>query len=157
MGMIEELIQQKNFSTEHEKASISLLYASNMLCDFHQNFFKQFDITPQQYNVLRILRGQQLKPITIGLLKERMIDRNSDISRMVERLRKADLIRRVVSKNDKRAVDVIISEKGLNLLTQIDNFKEELSEPMKVLSASELEGFNMALNKILKDLSNRLS
>jgi DNA-binding MarR family transcriptional regulator len=157
MGMIEELIQQKNFSTEHEKASISLLYASNMLCDFHQNFLKQFDITPQQYNVLRILRGQQSKPITIGLLKDRMIDRNSDISRMVERLRKAELIKRLVSKNDKRAVDVIISEKGLSLLTQIDNYKEELSEPLKALNVNELEVFNALMDKLLKGLSNRLS
>jgi DNA-binding MarR family transcriptional regulator len=107
--------------------------------------------------VLRILRGQQSKPITIGLLKDRMIDRNSDISRMVERLRKAELIKRLVSKNDKRAVDVIISEKGLSLLTQIDNYKEELSEPLKALNVNELEVFNALMDKLLKGLSNRLS
>ena len=88
MGTIEDIIKQKKFTDEYQKALIGVSSLASMLEYTQLKFFKQFEITPQQYNVLRILRGQYPKPAMVSLVKERMIDQNSDASRIVERLRK---------------------------------------------------------------------
>ena len=117
---IEQVIQQKQFQNAQQKATLGLIIAGNSLVAKHNSFVKQNDITIQQYNVLRILRGNYPNPCTILTIKERMIDRKSDVSRIVERLRKSGLIVRNACAEDRRAVDVVISEKGLALLNQLD-------------------------------------
>ncbi len=95
------------------------------------------------------LRGQHPKPATVGLIKERMIDRNSDASRIVERLRKAGLVERVTCENDRRAVDILITEKGLALLKKLDTIVPAVQEPLRTLDKAEIDQFNDLLDKAL--------
>src|SRR5690606_20226154 len=108
---IEKLISIKTFTSEHHKGLISLIFVGNWIISKHQQFFRQYDITMQQFNILRILRGQHPKAASINTLKERMLDKMSDVSRLVERLRKAGLVERKSSEMDRRAVDVMITPK----------------------------------------------
>jgi DNA-binding MarR family transcriptional regulator len=149
MGTIEDIIQQKKFTDDYHRAFVGLSYLYNVMDYKHQQFFKEYDVTPQQYNVLRILRGQYPKPATVGLIKERMIDRNSDASRIVERLRRAAYVERVTCENDRRAVDVVITDKGLDLLKKIDLLVNDIQEPLKMLDSNEIAAFNAMLDTAL--------
>jgi len=122
---IEDEIKQSRFRDVYQKISVNLLFTSNWLVARHQEFLKPFGITTQQFNILRILRGQRPNAISGVEIKARMIDRNSDISRLLERLIKKELVSKVQSENDKRAANISITQKGLDLLVQMDDkFKE---------------------------------
>ena len=153
MPSIEELIKQTKFRDEKHKAIISILYTANLLNNFHEDYFKQFDLTSQQYNALRILRGQHPNPATVNLIRERMMDKMSDASRIVERLRKAGFVERVVSKKDRRAVDVLITQKGLDVLALIDARDEKTDKPTLHLSQEEAAELNRLLGKVLEALT----
>src|SRR5687767_13937598 len=101
-------IQQRTFRTEYQKAIINILYTENYMVGKMTEVFKAFDITRQQYNVLRILRGQYPDPASINLIKDRMLDKMSDSSRIVERLRTKGLVHRAGGKNDKRSAEITI-------------------------------------------------
>jgi len=118
---IEDEIQQSKFRSAHQKAIINLIYTTNLLQARQQDFLKPFDITIQQFNILRILRGQAPKSISGTEIKSRMLDRNSDVSRLLDRLAAKQLISRKTSADDKRATDVSITEEGLKLLATLDN------------------------------------
>jgi DNA-binding MarR family transcriptional regulator len=150
MSNIEKLISQKTFTSEYNKGLIGLIFVGNWIVSRHQQFFKKFDITMQQYNILRILRGQHPKAANINTLKERMLDKMSDVSRLVERLRKAGLVERRSSEIDRRAVDVQITEKGLSLLKVMDVDLPDLEDSLKLsLTEEEALQLNMLLDKIL--------
>src|ERR1700754_2674908 len=117
---IEDEIKQQRFRDVYQKVAVNLLFTSNWLISRQHEFFKPFGITTQQFNILRILRGQHPNQISGVEIKGRMLDRNSDISRLLDRLLKKDLITKCQSENDKRAANVSISEKGLQLLHVID-------------------------------------
>lgn len=153
MPSIEELIKQTRFRDEKHKAIISVLYTANMLNNFHEEYFKKYDLTSQQYNALRILRGQHPNPATVNLIRERMMDKMSDASRIVERLRKAGFVDRVVSKKDRRAVDVIITDKGLEVLAAIDANDSKIDKPTGKLTQDEAAQLNSLLGKMLEALS----
>src|ERR1022692_2033922 len=106
MKLEDEIKQIKNFRNSQHKLSINLTYTSNWYEEKKIKFLKAFNLTPQQYNILRILRGQYPKPSSIKLLKERMIDKMSDASRLVENLIKKDFVKRTINKDDNRQVDV---------------------------------------------------
>ena len=148
MGTIEEIIKQKKFENDYHRAFVGIAYIYNVIDYAQQQIFKKYDITSQQYNVLRILRGQYPKPSTVGLIKDRMIDRNSDTSRIIERLRKSGYVDRVTCENDRRAVDIVITDKGLNLLEKMDNVIYTVSEPLKMLDAAEIKELNGLIDKI---------
>lgn len=150
MRSLEERIKQSKFRNEKHKTVISILYTSNVVTAHYEEAFGKYGITLQQFNVLRILRGQNPAPSTVNLIRERMLDKMSDASRIVERLRKADLVDRVPSKKDRRAVDVVITKKGLDVLTQIDKVELHLQEPLKGLSDSEAKLLNDLLEKIMR-------
>lgn len=120
---IEEEIQQKKFKNPYHKALINLIYTANWLQGKQQDFFKPFGITGQQYNILRILKGQHPNTISATEIKNRMLDRNSDVSRLLDRLTLKKLINKTTCPSDKRATDVSITEEGLELLAVIE--KEE--------------------------------
>lgn len=149
MANIEKIIVQEKFINEEQKGIVSLLFVSSWIASTHQQFFKQFDITMQQFNILRILRGQYPKAATINLLKERMLDRMSDVSRLVERLRKAGLVERHMCQQDRRAVDVMITPKGLELLKKIDGQMDDLQNVFNGLSPKEISTLNELLDKML--------
>jgi DNA-binding MarR family transcriptional regulator len=124
---IEDEIQQKKFKDDYQKLVVNLLYTSNWMNAHFELLFKGSDITLQQYNVLRILRGQFPNPSSIKLIKERMLDRMSDASRIVDKLVAKKLVIRKQSDSDKRSVDVVISDTGLNLLQSLDAEITELN------------------------------
>lgn len=125
MKRIEEEIQQKKFNSIHQKAIINLIYTSNWLQNKQQEFFKAFGITGQQFNILRILKGQFPKSISGTEIKSRMLDRNSDVSRLLDRLAGKKLIHRRTCPNDRRALDVLITDQGIDLLKQISKTQKQ--------------------------------
>src|SRR4051812_18512275 len=127
---LEDEIKQKEFSSEYHKGIINLMFTFSWLDDHSREFFKKFGLTPQQFNILRILRGQHPNPCTINLLKDRMLDKICDASRMIERLRKKELVERKVSLNDRRSVDIIVTKKGIDLLKKIDKTLPDFEKVM---------------------------
>lgn len=124
---------------------LNLIYTSNWLQNKQQEFFKTFGITGQQFNILRILKGQHPKSISGTEIKNRMLDRNSDISRLLERLAAKHLITKRTCPNDKRASDVTINEKGLALLHEIS--KSEKQDEVLALSDKEAVQLSELLDK----------
>jgi len=145
---LEDEISQKKFRCEAHKLGVNLIYTFNWLDARYVNFFKGYGITGQQFNILRILRGQHPKPATIKLLKDRMLDKMSDASRIVEKLRVKELVVRDISKEDRRHCDVLISDKGLNLLAEIDKQNEMLDSYFCNLGDSEVKQLNDLLDKL---------
>ncbi|HWB62291.1 MAG TPA: MarR family transcriptional regulator [Chitinophagales bacterium] len=152
MITIEQLIKQPKFKCEGNRAVVSILYASGLINSYFESVFKKFDITLQQFNALRILRGQYPKPCTVNLIRDRMLDKMSDASRIVERLRKAGLVERTTSKTDRRAVDVLITQKGLSLLSEIDKMEKELTLPHSKLTEAEAKQLNNLIEKVFDSL-----
>ncbi len=147
MGIAED-IKQKKFKNEFNKVIINLVYTNSWLGEKQNRFFKQFDLTRPQFNVLRILRGQYPSPATVNLIIDRMLDRMSNASRIVDRLEAKGLVKRAQCKNDRRAVDVIISDEGLQLLEKIDEFLETWESQYRNLSDEECIQLNNLLDKM---------
>ena len=145
---IAEDIKQSSFTSEYQKALINILYTHNYLINNMNKVFKKYDVTRQQFNVLRILRGNQPKHSNINLIKERMIDKMSDASRIVERLKIKGLVERKINRLDRRSVDIIITEKGLDLLTKMDDEFYLFETPLKNLDELEATELNSLLDKI---------
>lgn len=146
---IEERIKQSKFRNEKHKLTVSILYTNNLVSAHYEEAFGKYGLTVQQFNVLRILRGQQPTPCTINLIRERMLDRMSDASRIVERLRKAGLVERVQSTKDRRAVDVVITKKGMAVLAQIDKVEDKLQSPFGGITDKEAKQLNELLEKVM--------
>lgn len=128
---------------------VNLIYTSNWVQERQKSYFSKFGITQQQYNVLRILRGNYPKPYSTSDIRERMLDKMSDASRIVERLVKKDLVVRKINKKDKRLVDVTISDSGLDLLEKIDKTIENfVQRPFSNLTEKEQEILDSLLDKV---------
>lgn len=132
---IEDEIQSDKFEDNYHKAVINISYTYNWMSNLLRSNFEKYNLTSQQFNVLRILRGQSPKPATINMIKERMIDKMSDASRIVDRLIQKELVSRCTNNTDRRAVDIHISEKGIEILAKMDAefktsdlFKHNLTE-----------------------------
>ncbi|MGH2623246.1 MAG: MarR family winged helix-turn-helix transcriptional regulator [Sphingobacterium sp.] len=121
MPNIEEIIKVRQFASPWHRATINVVYTSNWLSLILEKRAASKDITLQQFNVLRVLRGQFPKPVTNGLLKDRLLTQTPDISRLVDRIVNKGLISRGKNKTDKRAVDLLITQKGLDLLADIES------------------------------------
>jgi DNA-binding MarR family transcriptional regulator len=145
---LEDEIQQSKFKSNKQKAVINLLYSSGFLINIFTEKAKKFDITRQQYNVLRILKGQLPKSASVNLIKERMLDKMSDASRIVERLRVKGLVERATSTSDKRAVDVTITSKGLKIIEDMEPEVGRVDDLFKDFTEQELETFNNLLDKM---------
>lgn len=143
---VEDEIQQKAFHSAHQKAVVNLIYTSNWLIGAQQKFLSFFGITTQQFNILRILRGQHPNGVSAATIKQRMLDRNSDVSRLLDRLVKKELIVKKSCPSDKRATDVFITDRGLNVLEDINKERHRIDN---VLSLTESEA------ELLSDLLDR--
>jgi len=147
---IEEAIKQKRpFRNMHQKAVVNLIYTTNWLQDRLREHLKPYDITVQQYNVLRILRGAN-KPISTSDIRERLLDKMSDTSRMVDRLCQKGLVERSTCSSDKRLVDVTLSDAGQQLLLEMDRLHEEMDNILGKLS-DEQAGQLSDLLDIIRD------
>lgn len=145
MKKIEEEIQQRTFRSNVQKAGINLIYTSNWLQARQQDFFKSFGITGQQFNILRILKGQHPKSISATEIKNRMLDRNSDVSRLLDRLALKHLIIRNTCPKDKRAYDVSITGEGLALLKEVS--KTHKQDTLLSLTEGEAAALSDLLDK----------
>ncbi|MFN3403172.1 MAG: MarR family winged helix-turn-helix transcriptional regulator [Cytophagaceae bacterium] len=145
---LEEEIKQKEFRNEYHKALVNLIYTSNWLESKSKDFFKKFGLTKQQFNILRIVKGQHPNPANINLLKDRMLDKMSDASRIVERLRLKNLLDRKTCTEDKRAVDIHITKKGMDLLNKIDKEMPSFEKNFATLSIEEAKKLNSLLDKL---------
>ncbi len=145
---LEQAIKQNVFS-EGQRLGLNLIYTFNWIKNQQKDYFSQFDTTAQQYNVLRILRGRYPKMYSTSDIRERMIDKMSDASRIVDRLLKKELVERSTNKADKRLVDVRISERGVKLLKKMDKtIDSHAQSPFKNLSGKEKEVLDMLLDKM---------
>lgn len=145
---IEEEIKQKSFKSEYQKLAVNLLFTHGWLISLQKGLFEKHDITIAQYNILRILRGQHPNPISVNLLKERMLDRMSDTSRLVERLRIKGLLERKTCKHDRRKSDVKITDKGLELLYTLEPIDMQIENTLQTLNNDEAKTLNNLLDKI---------
>ena len=145
---IEDEILQQSFRNEYQKSAINLIYTYGWLHNRQQHFFQQYNITQQQYNVLRILKGQFPDAISTSEIKYRMMDKNSDVSRIVDRLESKSLIYKNPCVSDKRLVDVSITNKGLQLLTEIEIRILELDNLFSNLELEEAKELNRILDKL---------
>jgi DNA-binding MarR family transcriptional regulator len=144
---IEKDISQTKFRNEYQKATINLIYTFNWMNERIKVMLDQYDITPQQFNILRILRGAA-KPISTLQIRQRMLDKMSDTSRIVDRLIKKELAKKVVCEGDRRLVDVSISENGLKLLDRLDSYQDQMDGVFKNLNEIEAATLNNLLDKI---------
>jgi DNA-binding MarR family transcriptional regulator len=120
MKIEEEIKQTKKFRSEHQRLVVNIMFTSSWLYRTHGQFLKSYGISPEQFNVLRILRGQHPKCANNQLITERMIDKSSNCSRIVEKLKQKGFADRKENKDDRRHVDITITQKGLILLEKID-------------------------------------
>ena len=145
---IEEEILQKSFRNEYQKSAVNLIYTYGWLHNKQKQFFQKYNITAQQYNVLRILKGQFPDAITTSEIKHRMLDKNSDVSRIVDRLENKGLAYKNICLSDKRLVDVSITHQGFQLLTEIEIQILELDNFFSSLELEEAKELNRILDKL---------
>lgn len=144
---IENDIQQTKFRNEYHKVSVNIIYTCHWMMEQHKKYFDHADITPQQFNILRILRGAGV-PLSTLQIRQRMLDKMSDTSRIVDRLVKKELVKKVVCKTDRRLVDVTISDKGLSLLDRLDSCNEAMDATASSLTEAEATTLNQLLDKM---------
>lgn len=145
---IDTAIKQKKFRSEFEKMVVNILYTASWIELNNTKFFKQFGITHQQYNILRILRGQYPNPATVNLLINRMLDKMSNASRLVDKLILKGMVQRTTCENDRRKVDVLITQQGLDVLKKIEEIPEYKKLFSSTLSSSEAKIINELLDKL---------
>lgn len=145
---IEKDIHQNKFSSSKQKAMINLLFTYGWTIEKIKNFLAKEDVTHQQFNILRILRGSHPDPLSTLQIRERMLDKMSDTSRIVDRLVIKGLVKKVTCSQDKRLVDVTITEKGQKLLKRVDAESDHISEIMGNLSEKDAEQLSNLLDKL---------
>ena len=148
MILEKEIQQVKPFRNNYHKAAVNLVFTGKWMIQFHSDVFKQYNLTIQQYNILRILRGRNPSAATVKLIRERMLDRMSDASRIVEVLRKKKLVERNICGEDRRKMDVVITQKGLELLEEIEKENEHMDKYLSALNEEEIVHLNDLLDKV---------
>ena len=144
---IEEDISQPKFRNEFQKGVINLIYTYNWMNEKMKTLFDREKITAQQFNILRILRGAG-KPLSTLQIRQRMLDKMSDTSRIVDRLILKGLVKKTVCPEDKRLVDVSITDKGMNLLEKMDKYENDMDAVFGNLTNAEAKTLNNLLDKI---------
>ena len=145
---LEEEIKQERFYSDFNKVIVNVLYTSSWLSQQHQSLFKDFGISGPQFNILRILRGQYPEASTVNLLIDRMLDKSSNASRIVDRLESKGLVIRKQCPSDRRAVDVFISQEGLDLLEKLGDKMLSWEQSTQNLTNSECEELSKLLDKM---------
>jgi DNA-binding MarR family transcriptional regulator len=150
MKTIEEEIKQKKFSNIYVKSDINIMFTAGWIEGKQMRMFKKYGLSLQQYNVLRILRGQHPEPVMLSLITERMIDKMSNATRLVDKLIIKEFVTRRNNPENRRQVDINITENGLNLLKVIDVVLEEQnpSSHYSKITDQELKQLNLILDKI---------
>lgn len=145
---IENALKTNKFNSEQHKALLNVFYTAYCLRDSIYNFLKQYDLTHEQYNVLRILRGSLPKNLCVKDIAERMIEKSSNVPRILERLQRKGWILRVPSEHDRRETNTIISEKALMMLKELDVIINEHEKKSVALNDEEAAQLNQLLEKM---------
>lgn len=148
---IEELIKQHKFTDQVERAMINLLYTSNWMRDQQMEFFKNYNILPQHYNALRIIKGKHPNPVSPSEIKEVLLDKSTDTTRLIDKLVRIGVVNRELCASNRRKMDITLSKKGLIFLDEINKhvfaFQDQLREKLSQEEAAQL---SLLLDK-LKD------
>lgn len=147
MGIEKDINQTKPFRSEFQKATINLIYTHNWLSLKMKSFFKPHGITIQQYNVLRILKGAN-EPLSTSCIRDRMIEKMADTSRLVERLSAKGWVNREASATDKRLVEITLTDEGLEYVSRLQGLDQHIESIYKNLSADEANKLNKILDKM---------
>jgi DNA-binding MarR family transcriptional regulator len=147
MGL-EKDIKQQQFTSENQKLIINLVFTNNWLTEKIRDFLSTADITLQQFNILRILRGSHPQPLSTLTIRERMLDKMSDTSRIVDRLVLKGLVDKKTCPSDKRLVDISITKEGKKVLATIDLKEKEVMAVVANLNQEEMEILNGLLDKM---------
>ena len=145
---IEKEIKQNKFKDEIHKLMINQLFTGKWITNLIAKQLKPFGITNQQYNVLRILRGQKSNYISVNAISDRMIDKMSNVSRLIDKLVDKKLVQRKINKDDRRQADIVINQKGLDLVKAIEDTEDDLKSNFKSLSEEEAKQLNDLLDKL---------
>ena len=149
---IEEVIKTRQPMEVATKTVINLMYTSRVVEEAVTSIFKEYNLTNQQYNVLRILRGQKNKPANLSTLQERMIDRSSNTTRLVDKLIQKKLVTRNVCPDNRRKVEISITETGLDILEKLDPITSQTNKDvLQNLNSEELKTLNNLLDKLRND------
>ncbi|MCE7056684.1 MarR family transcriptional regulator [Algoriphagus sp. AGSA1] len=148
MGSLEEAIKQKEFKDPYNKLVVNLLYTHSYLVSAQNSLLKPFDLSPEQYNVLRILRGQNGIPTTVSSIQDRMLNKMSNASRLVDKLKAKLLVERRECSSDRRQVDILITDKGLDLLEDLQVRIEMANKQLLNLNEQEVDRMNELLDKL---------
>jgi DNA-binding MarR family transcriptional regulator len=144
---LEKDINQSKFKNEYQKVMVNIIYTANWMNEQLKTFFDKEDITQQQFNILRILRGAA-EPISTLQIRQRMLDKMSDTSRIVDRLVVKGLVKKTICPTDKRLVDVSITSKGKKVLEKIDASQNKMDAIGKNLSQADTKAMNSLLDKM---------
>ncbi len=149
---IEDEIKQKRFTDEYAKAHVNILFTASWIGTRSAKMLKQFGISPQQFNILRILRGMQPNPGSIKTLTERMIDKSSNASRLVDKLIAKNLVIKAKCNEDNRRAEVLISEDGLRLLDEASHEMDVMNRSLaRKMSVEEAHQLNQLLDKLREE------
>jgi DNA-binding MarR family transcriptional regulator len=147
MKTIEEEIKQTTFRSAQQKAMLNLIFTSIWLENKHRDYFKKYGLTNQQFNILRILKGQHPTKISGTEIKSRMLDKNSDVSRLLDRMILKKLVVKSQCPNDKRSADVGISDLGISLLQKIDRTVFNFASSLEQLTEDEANQLSYLLDR----------
>ncbi len=134
---LEQSISQSKFDSEQLKLMINVIYSANLLNLITSRLFKPYELSPQQYNVLRILRGQKGESIALMDIEHRMLDKSSNVSRLVDKLISKDLINRSISSKDRRRIEIVITSRGVSVLKEIDVILSEMNSKIKAIISDD--------------------
>ncbi len=153
MGISEDL-KQRTFISETSKSVVNIIFTGNWMMQKMHELLKPFGLTPQQYNVLRILRGQQNNPMTVLAITERMLDKTSNASRLVDKLLEKKFVLRKECPHDRRAVDIIILPAGLTILGEIDQVQKAWEMNFQSINPDKMSQLNDLLDEFRSVFTN---
>ncbi len=145
---LESEIHQKQFASPAQKLGVNLLYTGAWMHGRIAAWLRSYGLSHQQYNVLRILRGAHSECVSVAYVAKRMLDRASNVSRLVERLRRNGYVERTECPEDRRAVDLAITDSGLSLLESLDHSENEWLSDLSHLSTREVRQLNRLLDAV---------
>lgn len=145
---IEDEIKQKKFTSEFHKAHINIIFTASWLSSQMAPVMKPYGISSQQFNILRILRGQHPNPAPLKLLTERMIDKMSNTSRLVEKLVQKKLVERRTCKNNRRQIDILLTEKGMDLINKVSDDMDRYFKKKHEITVEECKELSRLLDKL---------
>lgn len=149
MVKLETELKTRKFQSAFQRANLNIVFTANWLNENFNEIFRQFDLSQQQYNVLRILRGQNGNAINLIDIQGRMLQKNSNATRLVEKLRQKGLVERILCEQNRRKVEITITPRGIALLSEIDPFVKKYERKLfKSLTEKEATTLGNLLDKL---------